>query len=53
MPWIWLSVLAVLVGAELDDETERRTALGTARRQPKPLGARGAVVADMVGEAAP
>jgi membrane protein len=39
--------VVVLVGAEL----ERQTAVDTTRGRPKPLGARGAVVADTVGEA--
>jgi membrane protein len=51
MTWIWLSVVVVLVGAELDAEMERQTAVDTTRGRPKPLGARGAVVADTVGEA--
>ncbi len=51
MTWIWLSVVVVLVGAEPDAEMERQTAVDTTRGRPKPLGARGAVVADTVGEA--
>jgi membrane protein len=52
MTWIWLSVVVVLVGAELDAEMERQTAVDTTQGPAKPLGARGAVVADTVGEAA-
>ena len=52
MTWIWLSVVVVLVGAELNAEMERQTAVDTTRGRPKPRGARGAVVADTVGEAA-
>ena len=51
MTWIWLSVVVVLVGAELHAEMERQTAVDTTRGRPNPLGARGAVVADSVGEA--
>lgn len=51
MTWIWLSVVVVLLGAELDAEMERQTAMDTTSGRPKPLGARGAVVADTVGEA--
>jgi membrane protein len=51
MTWIWLSVVVVLVGAELDAEMERQTAVDTTQGPAKPLGARGAVVADTVGEA--
>jgi membrane protein len=52
MTWIWLSVVVVLAGAELDAEMERQTAVDTTSGRPKPLGARGAVVADTVGDAA-
>jgi membrane protein len=41
----------VLVGAELNAEMERQTAVDTTRGRAKPLGARGAVVADTIGEA--
>ena len=51
MTWIWLSVVVVLVGAELDAEMERQTAINATRGRPKPLGARAAVAADTVGEA--
>jgi membrane protein len=52
MTWIWLSVVVVLLGAELNAEMERQTAVDTTRGRPKPRRARGAVVADTVGEAA-
>jgi len=51
MMWIWLSVSVVLVGAELNAETEHQTARDTTEGGGKPLGARGAVMADTVGEA--
>jgi membrane protein len=49
--WIWLSVIVVLIGAELNAETEHQTARDTTEGRPQPLGTRGAVVADTVGEA--
>jgi membrane protein len=49
--WIWLSAVVVLLGAELNAETEHQTARDTTGGRPKPLGVRGAVVADTVGEA--
>jgi membrane protein len=49
--WIWLSAVVVLLGAELNAETEHQTARDTTGGSPKPLGVRGAVVADTVGEA--
>jgi membrane protein len=49
--WMWLSAVVVLIGAELNAETEHQTARDTTEGVPRPLGARGAVVADTVGEA--
>jgi membrane protein len=49
--WIWISAVIVLVGAELNAEMEHQTAADTTQGRPRPLGARGAVVADTVGEA--
>ena len=51
MTWIWLSVVIVLLGAELNAEMEHQTAVDTTRGAPKPLGRRRAVMADHVGEA--
>jgi membrane protein len=51
MMWIWLSVSVVLIGAELNAETEHQTARDTTAGHGKPLGARGAVMADTVGKA--
>jgi membrane protein len=51
MIWLWLSTIVILVGAELDAEMEHQTARDTTIRPPKPLGARGATVADRVGAA--
>ena len=51
MTWIWLSVVIVLLGAELNAEMEHQTAMDTTRGSPKPLGRRHAVMADHVGEA--
>jgi membrane protein len=51
MMWLWLSAVVVLVGAELNAEMEHQTARDTTQGRPKPLGARGAMMADHVGEA--
>ena len=51
MMWMWLSTIVVLVGAELNSEIEHQTARDTTVGPDKPLGARGAVMADTVGEA--
>ena len=47
--WLHLSSLAVLVGAEVNAEMEHQTARDTTTGPDRPLGARGAVVADTVG----
>jgi len=51
MMWIWLSSVIVLVGAEVNAETERQTLKDSTTGEPKPIGARGADAADTVGEA--
>ena len=49
MTWIWLSVVIVLLGAELNSEMERQTAKDSTVGQPRPLGSRKAFAADTVG----
>jgi len=52
MMWMWLSTIVVLIGAVLNSEIEHQTAHDTTVGMPnKPLGARGAVMADTVGAA--
>ncbi len=51
MIWLWLSTIVILLGAQLDAEMEHQTARDTTTGPPKPLGARGATVADRVGAA--
>jgi membrane protein len=51
MTWMWLSFVVILVGAELDAEMEHQTVHDTTTGPPKPLGGRGAQVADTVGKA--
>jgi membrane protein len=53
MMWMWMSAIIVLCGAELNSEIEHQTARDTTVGQSKPLGARGALVADTVGSAVP
>jgi membrane protein len=50
MMWMWLSSIVILVGAEINAEMEHQTARDTTLAK-KPLGRRGAVMADTVGEA--
>jgi membrane protein len=51
MTWLWISAIVILLGAEIDAEMEHQTARDTTEGPPKPLGARGARVADTVGAA--
>jgi membrane protein len=51
MTWVWLSNIAVLVGAQLNAEMEHQTAQQSTAGPPKPLGARGAKMADTIGAA--
>jgi membrane protein len=51
MMWLWLSTIVVLVGAEINSEIEHQTARDSTVGSEKPLGARGAVMADTVGAA--
>jgi membrane protein len=49
MMWMWLSTIVLLVGAALNSEIEHQTARDTTVGPEKPLGTRGAVMADTVG----
>ena len=51
MMWMWLSAIVILTGAELNAEIEHQTARDSTRGAAKPMGARGAAMADTVGEA--
>jgi membrane protein len=52
MTWMWMSAIIVLCGAELNSEIEHRTTVDSTEGRDKPLGARGATMADTVGKAA-
>ena len=49
MIWLWISTIVVLLGAELNAEMEHQTARDLTVGAQKPLGQRGAVMADTVG----
>ena len=51
--WLWLSSVIVLLGAELNAEAEHQTAIDSTSGEPRPLGSRGAMMADTIGEAQP
>jgi len=51
--WFWIGAYLVLIGAEVNAEMEHQTARDTTTGPRRPLGARGAYVADTVGAAKP
>jgi membrane protein len=51
MMWMWISMIVVLVGAELNAEIEHQTVRDSTEGGDKPLGQRGAEKADTVGAA--
>lgn len=51
MMWIYLSVVVVLAGAELNAEIEHQTTVDTTTGAPRPMGRRRATMADTVGAA--
>jgi membrane protein len=44
--WLWLTAYAILLGAEINAETEQQTVKDTTKGPEEPLGQRGAVKAD-------
>jgi membrane protein len=50
LTWLWLSAYIVLLGAELDSEIEHQTRTDTTTGPAEPMGQRGAVMADTLGE---
>lgn len=52
MMWAWISVMVIVIGAELNAELEHQTASDTTTGPEAPLGSRGAAMADRVGPAA-
>jgi membrane protein len=46
MLWVWITVFLVVVGATVNAEAERQTARDSTVGPERPLGERGAVVAD-------
>jgi membrane protein len=46
--WLWLTMYAILLGAEINAESEQQTAADTTKGPAEPLGQRGAVKADSI-----
>ncbi len=53
MSWIWVSIITVLFGAEINSEIEHQTAVDTTAGHSRPMGERGAFMADTLGKARP
>jgi len=51
MIWMWMLAIVILFGAALNSEIEHQTAMDSTVGADKPLGARGATMADTVGAA--
>jgi membrane protein len=51
MIWIWISIIVLLVGGKLNAEIEHQTVRASAAGPPKPLGRRGARMAETIGTA--
>jgi membrane protein len=51
MMWMWISAIVILLGGELNAEIEHQTARDSTVGAEKPLGGRGAVMADTIGAA--
>jgi membrane protein len=49
MLWVWVSAMVVLLGAELNAEIEHQTAVDTTIGPARPMGKRGAAMADTLG----
>ena len=47
--WVWLSIIVIIVGAEINGEMEHQTAIDTTTGPDRPMGKRGAVMADTLG----
>jgi membrane protein len=52
MMWTWISITILILGAELNSEMEHQTARDSTTGPERPMGSRGATMADTVGKAA-
>lgn len=48
MMWLFVSAIAILLGAEINAELERQSRYDTTTGRPQPMGSRGAYVADTI-----
>jgi membrane protein len=49
MIWMWMSTIVILFGAELNSEIEHQTTVDSIAEKPRPMGERGATMADTLG----
>lgn len=47
--WVWLSIIVIILGGEINGELEHQTAIDTTTGPDRPMGKRGAVMADTLG----
>lgn len=52
MTWFWISSFIILIGGEINSELEHQTKKDTTTGEPKPMGSRGAEMADTIGPTA-
>jgi membrane protein len=52
MMWTWISVIVLIAGAAINAEMEHQTAIDSTTGPERPMGERGAVVADTLGKIA-
>jgi membrane protein len=52
MMWTWISVIILIAGAAINAEMEHQTTIDSTTGPPRPMGQRGAVVADTLGKSA-
>ena len=52
MMWTWISVIILIAGAAINAEMEHQTAIDSTTGPARPMGERGAVVADTLGKTA-
>lgn len=48
--WTWISVIILILGAKLNAEMEHQTSIDTTTGSPRPMGRRGAFMADHIGD---
>ena len=50
LTWLWLTMIVLIMGGEINSEMEHQTARDTTTGRPRPMGHREAVMADRIGK---